>query len=331
MTEPMVASGDPVSPNCIPPFDKELEAVLDAFGPEVPRTITLEMIPALRKRPNFPGFATLVAETGADEEVRIVPGHNGDDIAVSVFRRPGAATPSPAIYYIHGGGMVAGDRLRGLHSYLPFIASHSVKIVTVEYRLAPEFSDPYPVEDSYAGLMWTVEHAAELGIDPSRILVVGTSAGGGLAAGVGLLARDRKGPTLCGQLLAGPMLDDRCLTPSSHQFQGIGVWDRASNMTAWKALLGDRQGTDNVSIYAAPGRAEDLSGLPPTYLEVGSVEVFRDEVTSYASKLWEAGGNAELHVWAGAFHGFDLFAPHAQVARTATETRNRWLGRILEA
>src|SRR5205823_2536521 len=149
---------------------------------------------------------------------------------------------------------------------------------------------PTPIEDCYAGLVWTAAHAGELGIDPDRLMIAGGSAGGGLAAGCALLARDRKGPRLCAQMLVYPMIDDRDQTVSSQQIDGVGVWDRATNVMGWVALLGDRRGTDDVSIYAAPARATDLSGLPPAYIECGSAEVFRDEDVAYASAIWAAGG-----------------------------------------
>ncbi|GAA1496793.1 alpha/beta hydrolase [Paeniglutamicibacter kerguelensis] len=314
-----------------PPFDPELGAALDLVAGIIPPTFTPEMIPLMREMPFDPAFDELVASVGAVHEERTIPGCNGDEIVVSIYRRPGQDTAGPGIYHIHGGGMVIGNRFAGVQSFLPFVASHGAVIVSVEYRLAPEFPDPVPVEDCYAGLVWTAENAAELGIDPTRIIVGGASAGGGLSAGVTLLARDRQGPALRASLLIYPMLDDRNETVSSHQFQGIGVWDRASNFTGWNALLGDRRGTDEVSIYAAPARAEDLSGLPPTFIDVGSAEVFRDECVAYASQIWAAGGTAELHVWPGGFHGFDGLAPQAQVSIAMVDTRNRWLTRMLEA
>ncbi len=199
--------------------------------------------------------------------------------------------------------------------------------VTVEYRLAPEYPDPCPVEDCYAGLRWTAEHDEELGIDPGRLIIAGASAGGGLAAGTALLARDRQGPCLAGRVLIYPMLDDRGQSVSMAQFDGIGAWDRVSNRTGWTALLGDRRGTTDVSGYAAPARATDLSGLPPAFIDCGSAEVFRDEDVAYASALWAAGVQAELHVWPGGFHGFDVLAAGTELARAMTATRNAWVAR----
>lgn len=127
------------------------------------------------------------------------------------------------------------------------------------------------------------------------------------------------------------MLDDRNDTPSAHQLAGVGIWDRVSNETGWAALLGDARGGPDVSPYAAPARATDLSGLPPAFIDVGSAETFRDEDVAYASRLWQAGGQAELHVWPGGFHGFDGFVPDAAISRDAQEARLRWLDRLLGA
>ncbi len=169
-------------------------------------------------------------------------------------------------------------------------------VISVEYGLAPRAQYPEPVEDCDAGLVWAAGHAAELGIDADRTVIGGKRAGGGLAAALALLTRDRGGPAPIGQLLLCPMLDDRNTTFSSHQMAGIDIWDRTSNTTAWPALLGDRPGAADLPPYAAPARATDLSGLPPAYIDVGSSETFRDEDVAYADAIWRAGGQAELHV-----------------------------------
>jgi acetyl esterase/lipase len=211
---------------------------------------------------------------------------------------------------------------------LDWASEFGLVVVSVEYRLAPETPHPGPVEDCYAGLAWTARHADELGIDPERIIVAGASAGGGLAAALALLARDRGGPELAGQMLIYPMLDDRNDSPSAVQMAGLGVWDRTANDTGWGALLGAAKGGPEVSPYAAPARATDLSGLPPAFIDVGSAETFRDEDVAYAARIWQAGGRAELHVWPGAFHGFDGFAPQAAVSQDALAARVRWLRRL---
>ena len=314
-----------------PPFDPELEAALALIGDQVPPTLTAEMIPLLRQAPVGGSDETLqvLADRGFTWRDVTIAGHEGGEIIVTVIEKEGRTGTGPAFFHTHGGGMIIGNRWLGVVGFLDWAERYNGAIVTVEYRLAPEFPDPYPVEDCYAGLVWTAENAAELGVDPNRLLIGGASAGGGLAAGTALLARDRKGPALIGQLLICPMLDDRDSTVSAQQIDGIGVWDRGSNLTGWTALLGDRRGSADVSVYASPARATDLSGLPPAFIDCGSAEVFRDEDVAYATKLWKDGVQAELHVWAGGFHGFDMFAPHAAVSQATAAARDNWVNRLL--
>jgi acetyl esterase/lipase len=155
------------------------------------------------------------------------------------------------------------------------------------------------------------------------------SAGGGLSAAVALMARDRSGPRLAGQLLGCPMLDDRNETVSSRQYDGFGAWDRNNNDTAWTAIAGAGRFRDDLSPYVAPARAQDLSGLAPAFIEVGAAETFRDEAVDYALRIWATGGQAELHVWAGGYHGFTGFSPDADVSRAANAARESWLRRVL--
>ncbi|MFE7448168.1 alpha/beta hydrolase [Streptomyces griseus] len=311
-----------------PPFDRELAAAFAVA--DFPTTLTADMITIFRERAATTD--TMIRELLENVERRdqVIPGHEGAEITVSVLSRPGRTAPGPGVYTIHGGGMIMGDRFTTIDTVLPWIFEHGAVVVTVEYRLAPEFPDPYPVEDCFAGLKWTFENAADLGIDTQRLLIAGGSAGGGLAAGTALLARDRRLPPLYGQVLQCPMLDDRNETVSSRQIDGVGTWERGSNLLGWTLLLGDRQGTDDVSIYAAPGRATDLAGLAPTFIDCGSAEVFRDECVAYASRIWEVGGSAELHIWAGGLHGFEAFAPHAAISQAATAARNDWVSRLLD-
>ncbi|WP_424466777.1 alpha/beta hydrolase fold domain-containing protein [Pseudoclavibacter helvolus] len=178
-------------------------------------------------------------------------------------------------------------------------------------------------------MTWVAAHTDELGIDPERIVIVGQSAGGGLAAGTALLARDRKGPALLAQILVSPMLDDRDSTVSTKQIDGIGVADRKMTRFGWDAYLGSRRAGEDVSAFAAPARAADLTDLPRTYIDCGSAEVFRDETVAYASSLWAAGVDAELHVWPGAFHGFTSMMPNAVISRCATAALADWTRRLL--
>jgi acetyl esterase/lipase len=315
-----------------PPIDPEAGAVLAAAGPEASEPVTLESIPALREqRKAFRLTDDDLRRGGAIEfEELTVPGPAGaPDISLLVCRPAGLTAPAPGVYYVHGGGMIMGDNRSALVVMLDWIERAGVVVVSVEYRLAPEHPYPAGAEDCYAGLAWTGEHAAELGIDRDRLLIAGVSAGGGLSAAVALMARDRGGPALIGQMLGCPMLDDRNQTPSSYELDRQATWDRNSNLTAWGAVLGEARGSDGVSEYAAPARATDLSGLPPAYLDVGSVETFRDETIDYAARIWQAGGTAELHVWSGGYHGFELNAPDAAISVGARETRIAWLRRIL--
>lgn len=314
-----------------PPFDRELKAVLSRLPESVTAPLTEESITASRA-PLASGadIDEALAAKGMVRQDFVLDGHQNGSIEVSVIRK--ADAPSGAaigVYYIHGGGMVAGDRWMGIDMLTEIVDAHDAVGVTVDYRLAPEYPDPYPVEDCFAGYTWMLENASLLGIDADRTLVMGASAGGGLAAGTVLLSRDRLGRVPTAQLLICPMLDDRDSSESTLQFDGLGVWDRRSNKVGWTALLGGRRGSTDVSVYAAPARGTNFAGLPPTFIDCGSAEVFRDEDIDFARKIWSAGGSAELHVWAGAFHGFDAIAPHAEVSHGALSARANWVARVL--
>ncbi|MEZ4317771.1 MAG: alpha/beta hydrolase fold domain-containing protein [Myxococcota bacterium] len=294
-----------------------------------PPTITPDLIGFMRVSYAGPPLEALIEGRPIRCEDRVFRGYRGHELVASVFRHEGATGLRPGVLFVHSGGMMFGDRFSGLDRMLDFVDGLGVVLVSIEYRLAPEHPDPFPREDVYAALEWVASDAEKLGIRLDRLLIAGASAGGGLAAGAALAARDRGGPRLCGQLLDYPMLDDRGVTRSTHQFDGIGVWDRVSNVTGWTAVLGEARGGPEVSPYAAPARATELRDLPPAFLDVGSAEIFRDEAVAYADALWNAGGDAELHVWPGGFHGFDIFAPHTALSRGMIATRKAWLSRIL--
>ncbi|MEU5806638.1 alpha/beta hydrolase fold domain-containing protein [Streptomyces sp. NPDC047718] len=320
-----------------PPFDPELAAALAASGAGAREPLTPENLAARQERDTAARPRPTARDLRADgrfevAELRVPAAPGGPDVTLVSARPAGIARPLPLLYYMHGGGMIMGNAWSVLRQLLDTWAGPlELAVVSVEYRLAPQARYPGPLEDCYAGLVWVAGHAADLGVDADRIVIGGKSAGGGLAAALALLTRDRGGPVPIGQLLLCPMLDDRNDTVSGHQMAGIDTWDRTSNATAWQALLGDRCGTADVPPYAAPARATDLSRLPPAYIEVGSAETFRDEDVAYANALWRAGGRAELHVWPGAFHGFDTLAPQAALSRDARDARTRWLRRILRA
>ena len=330
---PGSAPEDSAIPAVPPPFDPELAAALAVIAEQLPREFTLDLISSMRQ-PNAALQPVTDEELSRDGAFGVteqqVPGPAGaPEISLLICRPAGVVAPTAGIYHIHGGGMIIGDNRLGLPQVLDWAEELRAVVVSVEYRLAPETPHPGPVEDCYAGLAWTAAHAGELGIDPDRIVVAGGSAGGGLAAAVALLARDRGGPALAAQMLMCPMLDDRNDTPSSWQMAGLGVWDRGANGTGWTALLGAARGGPDVSPYAAPARAADLSGLPPAFIDVGSAETFRDEAVTYASRIWQAGGIAELHVWPGGFHGFSMMAPQAVLSQASEAAQRSWLRRIL--
>jgi acetyl esterase/lipase len=298
---------------------------------EAPPRADYEEVIRSRAKPRSPSIDEVLATRGLAREDQTVPGLDGEpSIALSVFTRRKHRRRALGIYFIHGGGMIGGDRFTTIERALDWVERFDGVAVSVEYRLAPEHPDPAPVTDCFAGLVWTAAHAEDLGFDEDRLIIAGGSAGGGLAAGTTLMARDRGGPALAAQVLMAPMLDDRNETISSYQIDGIGIWDRTSNQAGWDALLGDRRGTDEVSIYAAPARASDLAGLPATYIDCGSAEVFRDEDLAYAAAIWSAGGIAELHVWAGACHGFDVIFPSATLSAAARRARSEFIRRTLK-
>ena len=200
---------------------------------------------------------------------------------------------------------------------------------SVQYRLAPETPYPGPLDDCYAGLAWVHRNADELGVDPGRIGIGGQSAGAGLAAGLALLARDRGEVPVAFQLLIYPMLDDRQITPSSAWSDPI--WPPSANAYGWTAYLGDRKGGPDVEPYAAPARATDLAGLPPTLIAVGAIDGFSDEDIDYAVRLRHAGVPVDLHVYAGAPHGFEGLAVGAAVSRRAASDIDEWLAGQLGA
>jgi acetyl esterase/lipase len=311
------------------PYDRELLlAVGDRLA--VAPTVALEDIPVGRALYVASQPEPDLRQGRIERQEHTVPGpEGGPPLALTVFRPVGITGPLPGLCFLHAGGMIIGDRFTGIEMALDWVDELHVVVATVEYRLAPEHQYPAPLEDCYAGLVWMADNSSMLGIDPDRLLVVGGSAGGGLAAATSILARDRGGPSIRAQMLLCPMLDDRNQSVSSHQYVGVGVWDRRNNEMGWKALLGDTYGGPAVSPYAAPARLEHFSDLPEAFIDVGSAEVFRDEAVAYASRLWEAGVQAELHVWAGGFHGFTGSVPDAEISREALASQRSWLKRVL--
>ncbi|MBC3762389.1 alpha/beta hydrolase [Quadrisphaera oryzae] len=311
-----------------PPLDPEVAAAL-AVQLETPSPITEADVPL--KRAEDDAAAVLVqqrvAERGLVRTDLTATGHDGAQVPLSLVHRPDRTATSPLVYFVHGGGMMLGNRWSGADVFLDWVERYNAVVATVEYRRAPEHPYPLPQEDVYAGLVHLAEHAEELGVNPAAGVLAGISAGGGLAAAAALMARDRGGPQVAGQLLLAPMLDDRGVSCSTRQYP-TGMWNAVENELAWRSLLGPLYGTDAVPAYAAPARAADLSGLPPAFVEVGSAEVFRDEAVELASRIWAHGGQAELHVWSGGVHGFGTFE-HTVLAQGALHSARNWLDRVL--
>ena len=328
-----VATGAPQLPPT--PFAAELKPILEAMSAHPQPPMTEESLRSTGSGPESPGFpdaATAVRGRAVTAEELIIPGPEGaPELEITVFRPASPAGDAlPALVNFHGGGMIVGHRSWEHGRVIDLVERHGVIGVNVEYRLAPEHPFPAGAEDTYAATRWVSEHAAELGADPARLIVMGGSAGGGFAAAVSLMARDRGGPAIAGQLLLCPMLDNTHTTPASAQYDGIGTWTREANLLAWRLVLGEELAySEDAPAYAAPSRATELGGLPPAFIEAGSAEMFRDEDTDYARRIWAAGGDAELHIWAGGFHGFDMYAPESELARAALAARDSWLGRVL--
>jgi acetyl esterase/lipase len=225
--------------------------------------------------------------------------------------------------------MVMGSVTQDDDYCIALAAKLNIAVASVEYRLAPEHPFPAPIEDCYAGLCWLGAHAAELGLDAERIAIGGASAGGGLAAGLGLVARDRGEVNVCFQFLVYPMIDDRDTTPSSLSTTDPRVWNRRANQLGWAAYLSGRAGTEDISPYAAPARATDLAGLPPTYINVGDLDLFLDEDIAYAQRLLQAGVPTELHIYPGAFHGSDNMVSRSKLSRRWKDDERAALDRAL--
>ena len=263
------------------------------------------MLPAMRARP--PMFAPTPADLERSELVqRTVPGpQDNPEVGVAIYRPAGSTGALPCILHIHGGGYVGGSLMSNEAMHRPLSADLNCVIVSVDYRLAPETRFPGAVEDCYAVLAWINKHADLLGVDLKRVGVMGESAGGGLAAGLALLARDRGEYSLAFQHLIYPMIDDRtCTAEAPHPHAGEYVWTAKSNHFGWSSLLGQEPGGEGVSPYAAAARATDLSGLPPTFIASGALDLFLEEDLDYARRLVRSGVPVELHVYPGAFHAF---------------------------
>ena len=301
-------------------IDAELLAGLELMPPgldDLSRDTVVD-VRAVRAAMQAPAIET---EITIDE--RTVPAASGD-VRVLVYGHPDRGVGG-GVLWVHGGGYVLGtaedDRARLIAEEL------ACTVVSVDYRLAPEHPFPGGVEDCFASLLWMADHATELKIDPDRMAIAGQSGGGGLAAGLALLNRDRGGPELALQLLLYPMIDNLHDTPSG-QYVNHPVWNRQTSLNAWEMYLEGTPGHD-ASPYAAASRAADLQGLPPAYICVGSEDLFRDEDIDYARRLIDAGVPTELAVFPGLYHGADLFVPQSPISQRLQQSFLRALADAL--
>jgi acetyl esterase/lipase len=318
---------DPLS--CV---DPELRATLHEMEKKYPPMEWSEKaVPAMRQM-SASFFAPPLA-TPAIVERRIPGAAGAPEVSIYVIGASSNGAPRPAVLHMHGGGYFSGTAAQGLRALQQLSSTHDCVAVTVDYRLAPETKFPGSLEDNYAALRWLYAHAEELGIDRSRIALLGESAGGGHAAALAIAARDRGEVPVAMQVLIYPMLDDR--TGSTRPVPGhIGafVWTAAANRLGWSSLLGMPAGSDAAPRGAVPARVGNLSGLAPAFIGTGSIDLFVQENIEYAQRLVEAGVATELYVAPGGFHGFDVIAPDAAISRRFTAAWNdaldRKLGRV---
>jgi acetyl esterase/lipase len=307
-------------------LDPEAAAFLAAMPFDIGEmlgTLTDETLPTARAMMGAP----IPAEMLSDRVERTDHVVNDHGVVVRVHRPVGVDGALPCVYWMHGGGLILGSYVGDDARFDDWCQRHRCVGVSVEYRLAPDTPYPGPLEDCYDGLAWVHANADTIGVDPARIGIGGASAGGGLAAGLALLARDRGELAVAFQLLIYPMIDDRQLTPSSQW--NDPVWSPAANTYGWTAYLGTAKGGPDVPIYAAPARATNLSGLPPTLISVGAIDGFSDEDIDYALRLRHAGVPVELHVYPGAPHGFDALLAGTAIAQRAVRDMDDWLANRL--
>jgi acetyl esterase/lipase len=284
------------------------------------RAALLEVVGAVPK-PDLPNINA--------DEIRVESAFGAEPIRVLTYRPVTSDSPLPTIVHIHGGGFVAGaPEMKDVENRL-LASDLRCAIYSLDYRLAPETPHPGPLEDVYSVFAWLHENAGQLGLDPARIGIKGESGGGGLAAATVLYARDRQGPKFAFQHLIYPMIDDRtAIRKNLHPHVREFVWTQEHNYFGWRSLLGREPGSDDVSPYAAASRATDVSGLPPTYISVGGLDLFLEENMIYADRLSRAGVPVEFHMYPRAYHGFNR-AINARVTQQAERDNREALRRFV--
>jgi acetyl esterase/lipase len=308
-----------------PYYDPMIRAAIEA-GPRL-GTVDARTLPKVRADRMLLNEQVPLSDEVTRTNITVSGPAGASDIRLRVHRPRSAEGELPCLYWIHGGGYVLGSPEQDDLRFDRWCQKFNLVGVVVQYRLAPE--NPYPagVEDCYAGLKWVKEHGSELGVDTSRMGIGGPSGGGGLAAALALVVRDRSEFDVDYQLLIYPMIDDTCTSVTANW--DVPVWGPGSNEFGWTSYLGELYGTDKIPGHAAPSRETNLAGLPPTFIMVGTLDAFADEDIDYAKRLNHAGVPVELHVYPGAPHGFEGFAPESPVARQARRDINNWLaGRL---
>jgi acetyl esterase/lipase len=262
------------------------------------------------------------------EDVDVPASGASPAVSLRLYRPKTPKGPGPALYWMHGGGFIIGSPEQDQSVILELVRTLGLTVAAVRYRLAPEHPAPAAVEDAYAGLKWLFAEASRLSVDPARIAIGGVSAGGGLAATLAFVAHDRHEVRPAFQFLIYPMLDDRTVTRTDLDTRHVRVWSTQSNAWAWSVYLGQAPGSPQASSYAAAARREDVSGLPPAWIGVGTLDLFHDEDVAFAQRLKTSGVPCELHVVPGAFHGFDALFPRAGVSKAF---RQEWIRVLREA
>jgi len=291
-------------------FHPELRRIA-RFAPRQP--VTARTVPLIRALTRLQGLRD-------PDDVEVLTLASG--VGVRLYRPVGAQGPGPALLWIHGGGYVIGRAVQDEALCRRFASVLGATVASVDYRLAPEYPYPTPVEDCYSALTWLAGLPA---VDPKRVAIGGASAGGGLAAALAFVARDRGEVPVAAQLLVYPMLDDRSADRTDVDDSGHRLWSQSSNRFGWDAYLGDAD--RNVAV---PARRKDLHELPPAWMGVGTLDLFHDEDLAYAGRLNAAGVPCEVEVVPGAFHGFDALAAKAQVSQSFFDSQCGMLLRAFE-
>lgn len=298
-------------------IDPELKPALEMLPFEL---ITRDNIMQVRETLAAMNESMGRAPTDVSISQRVISTRDGET-TLYIFKPENVPKNNPALLWIHGGGYIMGD---GNDVMAAAMAERcGCTVISVNYRIAPEHPFPAGPEDCHAALVWVYENAAELGINPNRFAIGGASAGAGMAAGVSLMNRDRKGPPLAFQYLLYPMLDNMHDTPSG-KLENHAVWSRQTSLNAWEMYLDGTPG-EEASSYAAPCRARDLSGLPTTYMVVGAQDLFRDENITYAQRLMAADVPTQLEVFPGVFHGAEGFVPEAKISKRMRDSYHQAL------